>query len=71
MQMLSEDDLNLREMTREELDAAWDLWFDLAQSTNDVDPPYEHGVFAQTIVSARPLSVGAVPEAPSGLGQLE
>ena len=46
MQMLSEDDLNLRHMTRDELDAAWDLWFDLAQATNDDDPPYEHGVFA-------------------------
>ena len=38
MQMLSEDDLNLREMTDEELDAAWDLWFDLAQETNEFDP---------------------------------
>ena len=42
---LSEDDLNLREMTDEELAAAWDLWFDLAQATNDFDPPYTHGVF--------------------------
>jgi hypothetical protein len=33
-------------MTDEELDRAWDLWFDLAQSTNDADPPYAHGVFA-------------------------
>jgi hypothetical protein len=45
MQMLSEDDLNLREMTDEELAAAWDLWFDLAQATNDYDPEYTHGVF--------------------------
>lgn len=45
MQMLSEDDLNLREMTDEELGAAWDLWFDLAQTTNDFDPAYTHGVF--------------------------
>jgi hypothetical protein len=42
--MLSDDDLSLKEMTREELDAAWDLWFDLAQATNDSDPPYTHGV---------------------------
>jgi hypothetical protein len=35
-------------MTPEELEAAWDLWFDLAQATNDHDPPYEHGVFAGT-----------------------
>ncbi len=45
MQLLSEDDLNLREMSREELDRAWDLWFDLAQATNEFDPPYSHGVF--------------------------
>ena len=32
-------------MTPEELDRAWDLWFDLAQTTNDFDPPYTHGVF--------------------------
>jgi len=46
MQMLSEDDRNLREMTLDELGRAWDLWFDLAQTTNDADPPYTHGVFA-------------------------
>ena len=45
MQMLSEDDLNLQELNDEELAAAWDLWFDLAQETNDSDPPYTHGVF--------------------------
>lgn len=44
MQMLSEDDANLRSMSEEELDAAWDLWFDLAQETNAFDPPYSHGV---------------------------
>lgn len=46
MKLLSEDDLNLKDMTPEELDRAWDLWFDLAQETNDFDPPYTHGVFA-------------------------
>ena len=45
MQLLSEDDLDLKEMTDEELERAWDLWFDLAQSTNDADLPYTHGVF--------------------------
>jgi hypothetical protein len=45
MEMLSDDDLNLRQMTPEELDLAWDLWFDLAQATNDFDPPYTHGAF--------------------------
>ena len=45
MQMLSEDDRNLKEMTAGELALAWDLWFDLAQTTNASDPPYTHGVF--------------------------
>lgn len=45
MSMLSEDDLNLRELSDEELALAWDLWFDLAQATNAHDPPYSHGVF--------------------------
>ena len=44
--MLSEDDLNLRDLTDEELARAWDLWFDLAQTTNAWDPPYSHGVLA-------------------------
>jgi len=45
MELLSEDDRDLRGMTNEELAAAWDLWFDLAQTTNDDDPPFTHGVF--------------------------
>jgi hypothetical protein len=49
MPMLSEDDGNLAELSAEELDAAWDLWFDLAQSTNDSDPPYSHGVFVNAV----------------------
>ena len=44
MEMLSEDQRNIRNMTPEELDLAWDLWFDLAQATNEDDPPYSHGV---------------------------
>lgn len=43
--MLSEDDLDLRDLSDAELALAWDLWFDLAQVTNDADPPYSHGVF--------------------------
>jgi hypothetical protein len=45
MDLLSDDDLNLRDLSDEELAAAWDLWFDLVQHTNDFDPPYTHGVF--------------------------
>jgi hypothetical protein len=54
MQMLSEDDLNLRDLSVEELDAAWDLWFDLAQVTNDADPPYSHGVFVNEVTTPPP-----------------
>ena len=45
MKLLSDDDLDLRGMSDEELSKAWDLWFDLAQHTNDADPPFTHGVF--------------------------
>ena len=58
MDMLSEDDRNLREMSDEELDRAWDLWFDLAQSTNDWDPPYAHGVLVGIDVPAPPSGGG-------------
>ena len=53
MRMLSEDDLNLKDLSPEELDAAWDLWFDVAQTTNEADPPYSHGVFAGVRPAAR------------------
>ena len=53
MSMLSEDDLNLQELSDDELVRAWDLWFDLAQVTNDSDPAYSHGVF----VGVEPPSV--------------
>ena len=45
MSMLSDDDLDIRNLSDEELALAWDLWFDLAQATNPFDPPYSHGVF--------------------------
>jgi hypothetical protein len=39
----------------EELALAWDLWFDLSQTTNDNDPLYTHGVF-QNVRDERPQS---------------
>ena len=45
MQMLSDDDVNIRGMSLAELESAWDLWFDLASATDPFDPPYSHGVF--------------------------
>ena len=45
-EFLSEEDLDLRELTEEELEATWLLWLRQAQATNDVDDAtYSHGVF--------------------------
>jgi hypothetical protein len=52
MPMLSEDDVNLSDLSAEELDAAWYLWFDLAQTTNDSDPLYSHGVLVNAVTTA-------------------
>ena len=43
---LSEEDLDLRNLTDEELIAYWNLWLEQAQATNDLDEhTYSHGVF--------------------------
>jgi hypothetical protein len=63
MQMLSEDDVNLRELSAEELELAWDLWFDLAQTTNDWDPPYSHGVFVNLVVGSEATDTNQLPKA--------
>lgn len=43
---LSEEDLDLKNLTEEELYAWWDLWLEQAQATNDMDEhTYSHGVF--------------------------
>jgi hypothetical protein len=68
MPMLSDDDLDIRDLSDEELDLAWDLWFDLAQTTNDDDPLYTHGVFqCATFEPASPLASPA-PSAGDGPG---
>ena len=67
MPMLSEDDVNLRDLSAEELDVAWDLWFDLAQTTNDSDPLYSHGVLVNTVTGDSPARQAADgPAAPRG-----
>lgn len=53
MKMLSDDDLDLAGLTDEELAQAWDLWFDLAQATNDSDPAWTHGVFVGILEAER------------------
>lgn len=49
MRMLSDDDVNVRGMSLAELESAWDLWFDLASTTDAFDPPYSHGVFVGVV----------------------
>jgi hypothetical protein len=69
--MLSDDDVNLGEMSDEELETAWDLWFDLAQATNESDPPFTHGAlaYASTGVDAKEWPAthppGRGPDVPS------
>jgi hypothetical protein len=54
MPMFSDDDLDLATLSEEELAAAWDLWFDLAQTTNDSDPPGRTGCFRRSSPRGRP-----------------
>lgn len=45
-EFLSEEDLDLRNLTEEELHVYWDLWLVQAQTTNEADEhSYSHGVF--------------------------
>lgn len=45
-EFLSEEDLDLENLSHEELLVYWDLWLRQAQATNDLDEAlYEHGVF--------------------------
>jgi hypothetical protein len=45
-EFLSDEDLDLENLSTEELEAYWRLWLTQAQGTNDVDQAsYSHGVF--------------------------
>jgi hypothetical protein len=45
-EFLSEEDLDLRNLSDDELIAHWNLWLEQAQATNDLDAAlYSHGVF--------------------------
>ncbi len=45
-EFLSDEDLDLRNLTELELLAYWDLWLQQAQATNEFDADhYTHGVF--------------------------
>ena len=48
-EFLSEEDLDLRNLSEAELLAVWDAWLVQAQTTNDMDEhEYAHGVLAST-----------------------
>jgi hypothetical protein len=45
-EFLSDEDLDLENLSTEELETYWRLWLTQAQSTNDTDrASYSHGVF--------------------------
>jgi hypothetical protein len=45
-EFLSEEDLDLRNLSEEELVAYWNQWLEQAQGTNEADAnTYSHGVF--------------------------
>ncbi|MEI6810333.1 MAG: hypothetical protein WCN95_16560 [bacterium] len=45
-EFLSEEDLDIRNMSQDELYAYWNLWLEQAQASNDLDyNTYSHGVF--------------------------
>lgn len=45
-EFLSEEDLDLVNLSEDELVAYWNLWLEQAQATNDLDADlYSHGVF--------------------------
>jgi len=45
-EFLSEEDLDLRSLSDDELVAYWNLWLEQAQATNGLDAHlYSHGVF--------------------------
>jgi hypothetical protein len=45
-EFLSEEDLDLRNLSEQELYEYWNLWLEQAQATNEMDRySYSHGVF--------------------------
>ena len=47
-EFLSEEDLDLRNLTEQELYEYWNFWLEQAQATNEMDRYlYSHGVFME------------------------
>ncbi|MBM4061576.1 MAG: hypothetical protein FJ265_10850 [Planctomycetes bacterium] len=56
-EFLSEEDLDLRNLTEAELIAWWTTWLHLAQASNDLDAgAYSHGVFTWDPSVPRPAA---------------
>lgn len=59
-EFLSEEDLDLRNLTDAELEAWWLQWLWMAQATNDLDAgAYSHGVFEWDPSVPRPALRGS------------
>lgn len=64
-EFLSEEDLDLRNLSQDELIAWWNLWLQQAQATNDLDEAlYSHGVFERDPTTA--VEGRAVPKPRQG-----
>jgi len=62
-EFLSEEDLDLRNMSDEELLAYWNMWLEQAQASNDADEnSYSHGVFSVQ-PAPRPVCRGSTSSA--------
>ena len=62
-EFLSEEDLDLRNMSEEELDAYWTAWLEQAQATNDRDAGLGGAL------QKRPFGVTAVDDDPDGFSR--
>ena len=62
-EFLSEEDLDLRSLTDEELAVVWQAWLEQAQCTNDEDRDlYSHGVFLREPAKEASTNQGAAKE---------
>jgi hypothetical protein len=52
-EFLSEEDLDIRNLSESELITYWNLWLEQAQASNDLDQfSYSHGVFENASASS-------------------
>jgi hypothetical protein len=57
MQRLSDGEVNVRLMSEDEQEAAWDFWFDLAPEGSDVGLPYSRGLSNDSAASSGTANV--------------